>query len=154
MTGLAPSLLSLPKGLDVGRVDHHRQQQSHGIYDDMPLASGDFLACVIAPRPPFSVVFTLWLSMMAAPSASSGGSGIPAFGFPDHGPKRLVDPFPGLIRRPPAEVLVQCLPRRQIVGRHQLGATCPQHVQDAVNHLPQVHGLRPSSWFGWWKQRK
>ena len=48
----------------------------HGIYNDMPLSSGDFLASVIAPRPPFSVVFTLWLSMMAAlgaefrPSAS------------------------------------------------------------------------------------
>ena len=62
--------------LDVGRVDHHRQQQSHGIYDDMPLPSGDPLARIVAARPPFSVVLTLWLSMMAAlgsgflPSAS------------------------------------------------------------------------------------
>ena len=57
--------------LDVGRVDRHRQQQSHGIYDDMSLPSGDTLARIVAARPLFSVVFTLWLSMMAALGAKS-----------------------------------------------------------------------------------
>ena len=79
--------------LDVGRVDHYPQQQSHGIYDDMPLPSGDFLACVIAPRPPFSVVFTLWLSMMAARRTATqprrGGGGGPAVASPSRR-KRVV----------------------------------------------------------------
>ena len=62
--------------LDIGRMHHHRQQQAHGIYDDVSLSTVDLLTSIIATRPPFSVVFTLWLSMIAAlgvgflPSAS------------------------------------------------------------------------------------
>ena len=62
--------------LDIGRMHHHRQQQAHGIYDDVSLSTVDLLTNIIATRPPFSVVFTLWLSMIAAlgvgflPSAS------------------------------------------------------------------------------------
>ena len=52
--------------LDIGRMHHHRQQQSHGIYDDVSLSTVDLLASIIATRPPFSVVFTLWLSIIAA----------------------------------------------------------------------------------------
>ena len=62
--------------LDIGRMHHHRQQQAYGIYDDVSLSTVDLLTSIIATRPPFSVVFTLWLSMIAAlgvgflPSAS------------------------------------------------------------------------------------
>ena len=62
--------------LDIGRMHHHRQQQAHGIYDDVSLSTVDLLTSIIVTRPPFSVVFTLWLSMIAAlgvgslPSAS------------------------------------------------------------------------------------
>ncbi len=54
--------------LDIGRMyhHHHRQQQPHGIYNDMSLSTVDLLASVIATRPPFSVVLTDWLSMIAA----------------------------------------------------------------------------------------
>ena len=52
--------------LDIGRMHHHRQQQAHGIYDDVSLSTVDLLTSIIATRPPFSVVFTLWLSMIAA----------------------------------------------------------------------------------------
>ena len=52
------------------------RQESRGIYNDVSLSTVDLLASIIATRPPFSVVFTLWLSMIAAlgvvslPSAS------------------------------------------------------------------------------------
>ena len=52
--------------LDVSRMDHHGQQQPHGIHYDVALSTVDLLASVIATRPPFSVVLTDWLSMMAA----------------------------------------------------------------------------------------
>jgi hypothetical protein len=52
--------------LDVGSVDHHRQQQSQGIHHNMALTARHLLASVVAARPPFSVVFTDWLSMIAA----------------------------------------------------------------------------------------
>ena len=44
--------------LDVGSMNHHGQQQSHGVHYDVPLASGYPFASVVAPRPPFSVVCT------------------------------------------------------------------------------------------------
>ena len=47
--------------LDIGRMHHHRQQQAHGIYDDVSLSTVDLFTSIIATRPPFSVVFTLWL---------------------------------------------------------------------------------------------
>ena len=63
---LVDNQLSAISILDVSGMHHHRQQQPHRIYDDVPLASFYPLASIIATRPPFSVVFTLWLSMMAA----------------------------------------------------------------------------------------
>ena len=62
--------------LNISRMYHHGQQQPYGIHYDVSLSTVDLLASIIATRPPFSVVFTDWLSMMAAlgvgllPSAS------------------------------------------------------------------------------------
>jgi len=52
--------------LDVGRMHYHGQHQPQRVYDDVTLAAIDFLACVVSTRPPFSTVFTDWLSMIAA----------------------------------------------------------------------------------------
>ena len=52
--------------LDIRSVDNDRQKQAKRINYQMALAAGDLLARIIAPRPPFSVVLTDWLSMMAA----------------------------------------------------------------------------------------
>ena len=51
--------------LDTGSMYHHREEQSGGVHYDVALASRHLFARVIAARPPFSVVFTGWLSMMA-----------------------------------------------------------------------------------------
>ena len=52
--------------LDIRSMDDNGQKQSQSVYDDMAFASRDLLARVVAARPPFSVVLTDWLSMMAA----------------------------------------------------------------------------------------
>ena len=52
--------------LNVRGMHNHRQQQPDGVNHDMALPSLHLLACVVATRSPFSVVFTLWLSIMAA----------------------------------------------------------------------------------------
>ena len=57
--------------LNIGRVDDDRHKQTKRINYDMALAASDLLARVISPRPPFSVVLTDWLSMMAALGAGS-----------------------------------------------------------------------------------
>jgi hypothetical protein len=52
--------------LDMGGMHDDGQKQAQGVYDNVPLAPFDLLAGVVAARPPFSAVFTDWLSMIAA----------------------------------------------------------------------------------------
>ena len=47
-------------------MNHHGQQQPYGVHGDVTLATHHLLTSIIATRPPFSVVFTDWLSIMAA----------------------------------------------------------------------------------------
>ncbi len=57
--------------LDIRRMDHHDQQQPQRIDQDVALAAVYVLGGVVAPRPPFSVVFTDWLSRIAALGVAS-----------------------------------------------------------------------------------
>jgi hypothetical protein len=61
--------------LDVCRMHNGVQQQALGVYKEMALLAFDLLASVeaggIDPRPPFSALLTLWLSMMAAVGLAS-----------------------------------------------------------------------------------
>ena len=52
--------------LDIGRVNHHGQYQTQRIYHQMAFSTGYLLAGVIPSLPPFSAVFTDWLSIIAA----------------------------------------------------------------------------------------
>jgi hypothetical protein len=61
--------------LNIGRVNGGAQQQAQRVYENMALLALDLLARVVAMRidaaPPFSALFTLWLSMMAAVGLTS-----------------------------------------------------------------------------------
>src|SRR5215467_14986855 len=64
--------------LNVGGMNDGVQQQAQCIYENMALLALDLLARVIARRidagPPFSALFTLWLSMMATVGLASRSS--------------------------------------------------------------------------------
>ena len=64
--------------LDVGWMNDGVEQQPHCIYENMALLALDLLARIITMRidagPPFSALFTLWLSMMAALGLASRSS--------------------------------------------------------------------------------
>ena len=47
-------------------MDDDAEQQARGVDRDVALAALDLLSRVVAARPPFSVVLTLWVSMIAA----------------------------------------------------------------------------------------
>ena len=66
----------------------------------------------------------------------------------DHGAQGAVEPFPGSVFGPAAEVLVHRLPRREVMGQHPPRAAGAQRVQDAVERLPQVHGAGPAPRLG------
>src|SRR6516165_8887939 len=61
--------------LDIGRMNDGVQQQTQRVYENMALLALDLFARVIAMRidaaPPFSALFTLWLSTMAAVGLAS-----------------------------------------------------------------------------------
>jgi hypothetical protein len=61
--------------LDVGGMDRGAQEQAQRIDQDVPLLALDLLARVVArrvdARPPFSALFTLWLSTIAAVGLAS-----------------------------------------------------------------------------------
>src|SRR3954452_23257486 len=61
--------------LDIGRMDHRRQQQAERVDQDVTLLPLDLLARVVAARidarPPFSAPLTLWLSTIAAVGLAS-----------------------------------------------------------------------------------
>jgi hypothetical protein len=57
--------------LDIGGMDENTEQKAGGIDPDMALAALDLLGGIVAARPPFSVVLTLWVSMMAAVGLAS-----------------------------------------------------------------------------------
>jgi hypothetical protein len=61
--------------LDVRRMNDRVQQQSYRIDEDMPLLSLDLLAGIVTIRidagPPFSALFTLWLSITQAVGLTS-----------------------------------------------------------------------------------
>jgi hypothetical protein len=50
----------------IGGVDEDTQEETRRINEEMTLAPIELLRAIIAMRPPFSVVFTVWASMMAA----------------------------------------------------------------------------------------
>ncbi len=56
--------------LDIGRVDDRVEDQAEGVDEKVALLALDFLARIIArrvdARPPFSALFTLWLSIAPA----------------------------------------------------------------------------------------
>jgi hypothetical protein len=64
--------------LDIGRMNGTAQQQTECIYENMALLALDLLSGIVAMRidagPPFSALFTLWLSMMAAVGLASRSS--------------------------------------------------------------------------------
>ena len=61
--------------LQVGRVNHRRKDQTKGIDQEMALLAFDLLSRIITWRvdrdPPFSALFTLWLSIAPAMGEAS-----------------------------------------------------------------------------------
>ena len=61
--------------LNIGGMNDGMEQQTQRVYENMALLALDLFARIIAMRidagPPFSALFTLWLSMMAAVGLAS-----------------------------------------------------------------------------------
>jgi len=57
--------------LNISGVNNDTEQKAGGVDPDMALAALDLLGGIVAARAPFSVVLTLWVSMMTAVGLAS-----------------------------------------------------------------------------------
>ena len=117
--------------LDIGRMHHHRQQQPHGIYNDVSLSTVDLLASVIATRPPFF----RRLNRLAVYDGRAR-CWVAAFGLPNFGPQRLMDSFPCTILSPFPKIPPHGAPRREVMRHGSPRAPVAQNVHNAVDDLP------------------
>ena len=115
--------------LDIGRI--HRQQQPHGIYNDVSLSTVDLLASVIATRPPFPVVLTDWLSMMAALGVGLLPSAFRTLGRRASWTRSMYHPV-----SIPENTTTRCPPRREVMRHGSPRAAVAQNVHNAVDDLP------------------
>src|SRR5262249_17340709 len=67
------------------------------------------------------------------------GAGLPTGLAADLVAQGIVEPLPGAVVAPLAEVVVAGTPGGKVLGHHPPGAAAPDDVQDAVKDLPQVH---------------
>ena len=125
-----------------------RPKAGRGVHYDVALASRHPFARVIASGPPFSVVFTDWLSMMAALGVASRPSLSRTTGRSASSTRSQV-PSPRHFRK--YHQIVP--PRGQVVGHHSPRYAATQYVQYAVYDLPQVHGARVPPGCIWGQQR-
>ena len=132
--------------LNISRMYHHGQHQPYGIHYDVSLSTVDLLASIIATRPPFSVVFTDWLSMMAALGVGLLPSASRTAGAESHGLFPTFHPSSTC-----GSICTLSVPGGQIVREHPPWASAPKHIQDAVEHLPQVHCTWSSPGLGCWE---
>ena len=101
------------------------------------------LPAVIAPDPPFSVVFTVWLSMIPALRLTRAARGLAQ--IPTQG---VVHPLPDACPAPGPEIMVDGLVGRKVGGEQAPLAPAPQDVEDGIDHLAHVGRARATTEFG------
>ncbi len=110
-------------------MDLRGQQSASG----RPFAAGYPFTSVVSPRPLFPVVFTDWLSMMAALDVDD-----PTAASQPRERKTSLYPLPGDVIPPVAEVPPNSAPRGSASEGSGYAAT--QDVLDAVHDIEQVSG--------------
>ena len=99
--------------LHVACVDNHSQHQANRVCQDVALPALEVLGCIVAAYPPFSVVFTDWLSRIPALGCSSR----PALARTSLRRASFMPPKTPSRGRA-TEVVVYRLPRREVVRQH------------------------------------
>ena len=128
-------------------MHHHDQEQPKDIDHDVALTTADALPSVIASDPPFSVGFTVWLSMMPAL-----GGGVPR-GLTQNPPEGVMHPFPDACMAPRPKIMVDGLVGWKVGGEQAPLAPTSQHVEDSIDYLAHVGRARATTGFGRWNER-
>src|SRR5215207_2473448 len=133
---------------DVGRMDLRLEQKALRIDQDVAFSALDLLAAIIA---------SLLSSHAGALDRlridnTRGGLRITPKTDPQALADGCVEPLPGTIDAPEAKVMVDGLPRREVVRQQAPGAAAAENVEDGVEDLAQVVEARSSRGFRGWGQ--
>src|SRR5215218_6728719 len=118
---------------DVGCVDLRLEQKALRIDQNVAFSTLDLLACVVASLP------TAHAGALHRLGIDDSRAGLRI--SPEADPQTLadgrVDPFPGAVDAPETEVMVDGLPRWEVVGQEPPGAAATENVEDSVEDLAQ-----------------
>ncbi len=117
--------------LQVGRQHHHQQDQPHGIDQEVPLASGDFLARVVtALVAAFGALDTLAVNDRGTRLA------LPLVQQAEPLPQMRVDGLPQTADFPASEVMIDGTPWREVGGQIAPLAAGLVEIEDRVEQFP------------------
>jgi len=128
---------------DRGGRHNHRQEQAHRVDQQMPFATFDLFATVVAAHP----AHRGGLDTLAIQTAGSWVL-MPASTPTYCGTQAIVDTLPGAIITPNPEVMLDAFPLRVVRGQHApLGAT-NQNIQNGIDDLAHLQVAWPTTQFG------
>src|SRR5215212_1677521 len=109
----------------------------------MALATIDLLARVIAAlqSPDFGRLDALRVNNPSRWSRTATGL------LPDFGAELVVDGFPSAVQPPQAEVMIDSLPLREILGQQIPADAAADQIKDGVQDLAHISGTRASAGF-------
>lgn len=122
-----PSSIAAVTVPDIGGVDTYAEQAPVGIGQDVPLSPGHLLAGIVALGTPPLIGGAHRLAVERATPACRC-----ARGRPDEG---VVDALPYAFSPPAAQIILDRLPRRQIMWHQPPRHAGPQEIQDGVHQL-------------------
>src|SRR5579872_3640984 len=125
--------------IDVGRRDHHGQQHSQRVHDDVPLAAADLLTAIGAHL----LAAVRRLDRLAV-DAGDPRVGVAAGALTDAGAQGVPEQVPGAVARPGLEVVVDGLPGGEVVGQGAPGTALAGEVAEGVDDRTHV-GLAGSA---------
>src|SRR6266849_1368098 len=130
--------------LDIGPMHHHFEQQSQRIDQDVPFASRELFAAIIAMRPaPLSGFHRLTVD-----NGRTWGR-LPSTLHPKPLPQRFHHPLPNAGVAPLAKVVIHRRPGGIFMGQQAPSPSTTQYIKDPIKNLSHMHTSGPPSWFGW-----
>src|SRR5437867_3868642 len=114
--------------------DHHKHHQTQHVHDQVSLATTHLLGCVVA-----TLLSTLRCLCALAVHNSRTWSLVASQFLSQLLSQRGVEPFPGTIHTPLAEVMVHRPPRRKVMWQPSPQAAILGHIENGVENLsPRV----------------
>src|SRR5262249_46516573 len=135
---LGKDILSGPGIVYIRSRDHHGDEKTQGIHENMPLAALDLLTAVRAP-------LLATQGRLDRLTVESGGAGrrCPPGLDAGQGTQGVEDLLPGTVPVPPLEVVVDRLPRRQVMGQRPPGTPFAGVVKQGVDDFAQIDFAGP-----------